>query len=248
MNQMNSPQFHNKLNSAVVALAFIGAGILILGRNLGWIDPMVTHYLVSWQMVLIIIGILCMAKRNYTGGIIMLFLGGYFLLSNIYNLHLLWPVMLIGVGVAMFFRARSKQSGWPFGMHRADSDSRQSYFQESHRPTADEGFIVSDVTFSSARHIVLEPLFKGADLDVTFGSLMIDLRRTHLDTPQTLIQLDATFSNVELYIPITWNVVVEAESTLSGFRDKRFLSQPVDTEHKLILRGDITLSNVDIKS
>ncbi len=248
MNQKNTPQWHHALNSAVIALCFIGAGILILGRNLGWIDPSITSFLVSWQMILVIVGILCLTKRNYVGSFILISLGLFFLLPHSYSMHQFWPVWLIIVGVALILRARSKGNSWPFSQQVEGGEGKQeSYFAQGSR-ASDEGFIVSDVTFSSARHIVLEPVFRGGDLDVTFGSLMIDLRRTTLEAPQTLIRIDATFSNVELYVPTSWNVVVEADSTLSGFKDKRFLSQPVDTGHKLIIRGDITFSNVDIKS
>ncbi len=248
MNEKNTPQWHNKLNSAVVALAFIGAGILILGRNLEWINPAITDFFVSWQMIPIIVGVLCLVKRNYLVGSILIFLGFYFQLAHTFNVHFGWPVILIGVGVVMLIRARNGKTNWPFNQRQPDSDTHSSYFQGGGRPTTGDGFIVSDVTFSSARHIVLEPVFKGADLDVTFGALVVDLRRTRLEAPQTLIQLDATFSGVELYIPSTWNVVVEADATLAGFKDKRFLSQPIDLEHKLIIRGDITFSGVDIKS
>lgn len=256
MNKMESHKEDGALYPAVIAIAFIAAGFLILGRNMGWIDSSVANFFLSWEMILIVVGIVCLVKRQLTGGFILIALGLYFLISHSYHLHLFWPTILIIVGVCILFRAKDKGGKWPFAHRQYGSDGERSYTSRDnlHEETtgeafgSGEGFVNSDVTFSSARHIVLEPVFKGADLDVTFGALIIDLRRTRLEMPQTVIQLDATFSSVELYVPSSWNVLVETEAILSGFKDKRFLSQPVDTGHKLILRGNVTFSSVDIKN
>ena len=55
---------HSKLNTVVTAAVFIIVGLLFLGRNFGVIDSDLFDILVSWQMLLIVVGVVNDGHRN----------------------------------------------------------------------------------------------------------------------------------------------------------------------------------------
>lgn len=234
------PQWHRKLSVVVTALSFIVVGIMFLGRNLGWVDPEVFSVIVSWQMLLIVIGLVQILKRHLIGGLILITVGTYFLLPSKYGLGVYWPVLLIVIGFGILLKLRRRSDGsWSW-------EKRHKNLPEY--TSSDEGYVVSDVSFGGAKHIVLDPVFKGANLDASFGSISLDLRRTTLDAEETYIDVDCSFSGIELYIPSHWNVVVNTDNSFGAVEDKRYHAPSIDYGHKLIIRGDVNFGGVEIKS
>lgn len=92
-----------------IILALIGSILLL--KNLDIIGYPLTHYLISWKTLLIVIGIyLLSAKNNITGGIIMVGLGTFFWLPEIFNhqvvLHqVFWPALLIIIGTLLLLKS-----------------------------------------------------------------------------------------------------------------------------------------------
>ena len=74
---------HSKLNTVVTAAVFIIVGLLFLGRNFGIIGPGLFDILVSWQMLLIVVGVVNLIKQHFFGGMITIAIGVYFLLPEI---------------------------------------------------------------------------------------------------------------------------------------------------------------------
>ena len=227
-----------KLNIIMTASVFIIVGILFLGRNMGFVDDYLFHVLVSWQMLLVVIGLVQLIKKNFIGGLILITVGSYFLLPIEYGLGTYWPVLLIIIGIGILFRLTRKDHCF----HDFKNNAREEMVSDG------DGFVKSDVTFGGVKHIVLEPVFKGAGLDVSFGSITLDLRKTSLESECTFIKVDVSFGGVELYVPSNWNIIVEADTTLGAIEDKRFVSSQIDESHKLVIRGDITFGGLEIKS
>ncbi|MDL2277371.1 cell wall-active antibiotics response protein [Parabacteroides sp. OttesenSCG-928-G07] len=243
----HSSAWHRKINTLVTALVFIVVGIMFMGRNMGWIDSNVFSIVVSWQMLLVVIGVTQMIKRNIIAGVVLITIGTYFMLPDITNvspdwLASFWPVLLIIIGVSILFKLRK-----PF--HSKELHSRENGCeQRGNRMDTSNGFVKSDVNFGAAKHIVLEPVFRGADLDVAFGSISLDLRHTILELKQTEIRIDCSFGNVELFIPPKWDVVLRMDTTLGGVNDKRYTPGDIDYENQLILIGDVAFGGVEIKN
>jgi predicted membrane protein len=66
------------------------------------------HFIFSWQVLLIIVGLLLMAGRR-SFGIVLIIAGGLFLIPKIFfipqiTISFLLPAILIGVGIAMIAR------------------------------------------------------------------------------------------------------------------------------------------------
>ena len=117
----------NKNNSRIIlAFVLIGIGVFWTLRQLGVyyefpqfileniFYPMrqffyrISHFIFSWPMILIIIGgVLLAGKRSI--GLVFIIVGGIFILPKLFfvpgiTISLLFPVLLIGIGVAMVAR------------------------------------------------------------------------------------------------------------------------------------------------
>lgn len=237
---------HSKLNTVVTAVVFIIIGLLFLGRNFGIIDHGLFRILVSWQMLLIVIGVVNLIKRHFFGGVITIAIGAYFLLPEISGIGnewngKLWPILFILVGIMLLFKQRRHHfnSQW--------NDGKTGYAREMYR--SEDGFIVSDNTFGTIQQIVLDPVFRGARIRNTFGGTVLDLRRSKLEAPHTFIDIDCTFGGVEIYLPSDWNLQTQLDALIGGCEDKRYNSSvEIDNEHILIVRGKVSFGGIEFKS
>ena len=237
---------HSKLNTLVTAAIFIIVGLLFLGRNFGIIDSYLFHILVSWQMLLIVVGVVNLIKRHFFGGVITIAIGAYFLLPEISGIKgewagIFWPVLLILVGIMILFKPKR---------HRFNSHwdkRRPEYAKEIY--SSEDGFVVSDNTFGSVQQIVLDPVFKGAQIKNAFGGTVLDLRRSKLEAPRTFIDIDCTFGGVEIYLPSDWNLLTQIDAFIGGCDDKRYNSSvEIDKEHILVVRGKVSFGGIEFKS
>ena len=237
---------HSKLNTVVTAAVFIIVGLLFLGRNFGIIGPGLFDILVSWQMLLIVVGVVNLIKQHFFGGMITIAIGVYFLLPEITGItgewvRMSWPVLLILVGIMILFKPKRHRSNnhWDGG--------RPEYAKEVY--SSEDGFVVSDNTFGSVQQIVLDPVFRGARIKNTFGGTVLDLRRSTLEAPQTFIDIDCTFGGVEIYLPSDWNLQTQIDAFIGGCDDKRYnTSVEIDKEHTLIVRGKVSFGGIEFKS
>ena len=120
----NKPE--NSNSRVVLAFVLIGIGSLWLLRKLGiylewpkfYLENIffpfknmfhdLTQFIFSWQMVLIIVGLILMAGKR-SAGVVLIVIGGIFLLPKIFVLpgltfSLFFPVLLVGLGIALIVR------------------------------------------------------------------------------------------------------------------------------------------------
>src|SRR5665648_502255 len=55
-----------------VGIIFVLVGSVLIARNYGWLDYDFSRYLISWQMLLIVIGLFQLARRAYTPAIVLI--------------------------------------------------------------------------------------------------------------------------------------------------------------------------------
>lgn len=248
--QMRYPQpgypRYRTFNRVVTATVFIIAGLLIIARNNGFIDPYIYNIIMSWPMLLIVIGITSLCKRNFWSGFILLAIGTYSILPRMTEMEanwmqMFWPVLLILIGLSILFKRR------PGFHHQRWQQKRSQYAKEVY--SSESGYVVCDNTFGSIKQIVLDPVFKGASIKNTFGGTILDLRRTKLEAPETYIDIDCSFGGIEIYMPSNWNLQSQINAVLGGCDDKRYNPGiEIDQEHLLIIRGNITFGGLEFKS
>lgn len=231
-------------HTILVALIFIVVGILFLGRNLGFISSSVFKQFVSWQMLLIVLGISALGKRNTTGGLILIAIGVYFMAPfsfGWYWLQTYWPVVFIILGIHLIYKH------WKRMAREGNHNYHMNY--TSSNCQVENGVLSSEVTFGAIQQIVLEPVFRGGTIKNTFGSTVIDLKNTSIPQGETQLDIHCVFGAVELFVPSDWNVVFHVDSVLSGYVDKRFnIVQTDDPGRTLLITGKIVFSGLDIRS
>lgn len=234
------------------AIPFIVVGIVWVLKNTGVITDDIFHIIVSWQMLVMYVGLGSISRRHYVGGFITFLVGALFLLPRLGWLdsdwlRVYWPVAFVVVGLMLIVKPRNKGARH-WNKRGGDLDKEVSGCAKTNFINT-EGYVESDNTFGSVEQIILDPVFKGARIKVLFGGTVLDLRRTTLDSPKTYIDIDCRFAGVEIYVPANWRIHFNTSPIMGGCEDKRFnTSVELEKEHLLIVRGNVTFGGIEIKS
>ncbi|GAA6257993.1 DUF5668 domain-containing protein [Bacteroides sp. f07] len=248
----------------LIASLFIISGVLLFARNMGWITNEVFDIIVSWHSLLIIIGIYSMIRRHFIGGIVLLLIGVYFLIGGLSWLPensqaMVWPFALIIAGILFFFKpSRDKRAKWArhhamhhqrnlMGMKMKQSSSDVNIEGEQQQSDSVDGFLRSENVWGAARHVVLDELFRGAEVRTSFGGTTIDLRHTHIASGETYIDLDCSWGGIEIYVPSDWKVVFKCNAFFGGCDDKRWQNGNVNQDSILVIRGTISFGGLEVK-
>lgn len=233
-----------------MGLFLIALGVLMVLRNQGVIDARPSQLLLPMLALGMGIGLLIDRKRHYVIGILLVAGGLYFLLPRLmpYPFWLpvwpagltFWPIVCIVLGLIMLTHLIR-----PRGYSCKTSCRSKDFDQPA--TGSNDGFIEVDNSFGAVRHIVLDPVFKGARIRTRCSGTVLDLKRTTLAEGETYIDVDMALSGLELHVPENWTVVVEQLSvSLGGVDEKRYYSAAADSSRKLVLRGSLTLSGIEI--
>lgn len=227
-----------------VAAALIITGSLLFLRNVGWIDWYVYNLIISWQMLIIVIGLFNLKHRHWFTGTVLIAVGACFLAPKLgipwFPVHmsqLIWPAVLIILGLTFLNKSQ----------HKTNPRNQTEEFSRNDYQSAD-GYVRVDNAFGSVRQVVLDELFKGAFIQTRFGGTIVDLRRTEIAEGETYIDIDCSFGGIEIFIPSHWKVDMVCDVMMGGCEDKRMHHPNPDQNRVLVLRGHISLSGVEIKS
>ena len=233
------------------AIPFIVVGIVWLLKNMGMIATDIFDIIVSWQMLVMYVGVFSFFSRRYVGGGMTFLFGLYFLMPELDWMDgsglTIWPLLLVLAGIVILFSPRKKNDA--YRKNRGEATGNEADTGTKSEFVNIDGYVESDNTFSSVEQIILEPVFKGARIKVLFGGTILDLRRTKLEGPRTYIDIDCTFAGVEIYVPNDWRLHFNVRPLLGGVEDKRFnASVDMDKEHVLVVRGNATFGGIEFKS
>lgn len=107
---------NKNFGKVLLGAAVILIGSLLLMDNLDLVSFPWTSYLLSWKSILIFVGVVFLAtQRNITTGIILTSLGVVFWLPELLDHQIrlsqvLWPAVLITVGLVVIFNSRKQRS------------------------------------------------------------------------------------------------------------------------------------------
>ena len=222
-------------------LIVILAGMCLLALNFRLLPGDFRHIIFSWQMLLIAIGFISiMGGSNRTPGTILVLIGGFFLIPEIFLFHInfvkiFWPGLLIIIGLMILFRR---------GFHHYPYRNRA----QSGNFNLDEGILNETSIFAGSKHKVMSQQFKGGRIAVIFGGSEIDLSGAMLAEGRNELNIECMFGGVTLIVPSDWKVVMNVTSILGGFTDKRsFIKEPADSSRVLVIRGSAIFGGGEIK-
>ena len=205
-------------------LLLIVGGVLLLER-IGLIPEVVTDIVLSWQMLLIGLGILNLSsKRNHTLGVILIVVGIFFLINKHwyfpYELRrFIWPVAFIILGIALI--AGRKSAVNPLAKLQNPND------------------LIDDLNlFGGGKTIITSQEFLGGKVTSIFGGGEYDLTQAKLSSQGAIIDTVNIFGGNKFVVPRDWEVKVDVASIFGGFSDSRLI-QPSGTISSglLIIKG-----------
>lgn len=230
---------HNSSTKRIYFGLFLIAlgGFWILER-LDMIPDIWDDILISWQMLLIAIGVFSLIGGNRTSGTVLIVIGGFFLIPQVITIpnelrRIGWPLLIIGIGVVLLVTHRKKneppmQSGTKHGM---------DYFDD---------FVVF-----GGREVLINSLnFYGGKITTIFGGAEYDLRSAKLSANGAVIDSVSVFGGCGFKVPPDWTVKNEVAAVFGGFSDKRgatphqVISDPSKT---LVIKGFTAFGGVEIK-
>ncbi|WP_163272997.1 LiaF domain-containing protein [Dysgonomonas sp. 511] len=241
-------------NGTAFALLLILMGGLFLLLNLNIIPAIYKPILISWQMVLIVIGMwTLLVKKNILGGIAMLAIGVAFIypkLSQAFpqltpfniDMHTYWPVLLILFGILLVFRGRFKprHSKW----------NKAEYETNGNAKANEADIIDKNLMFGSSEQIVLSENFCGGECNVMFGEIIVDLRRAKMAEGIHQLEINAMFASGVIYVPADWKIEVRSSAILGSVDDKRYQSAVVsdDASSQLIVKASCMFGSCEIRN
>jgi predicted membrane protein len=235
---MEKRMSENKRIYLGVFLIAIG-GLWILER-LNIIPDAWTDIFISWQMLFIGIGVFSFIGGNKTTGTILILIGGFFLIDEVYSIprelrQIGWPIIIIGIGVVLLITHGRKKSEPQINSEK--SKQGMDYFDD---------FVI----FGGREIFINSQKFVGGKTTSMFGGTEYDLRQSQLSENGALIDCVSVFGGCSFKVPPDWTIKNEVTSVFGAFTDKRgaTFGQIVPNPSKtLIIRGFSAFGGVEIK-
>jgi predicted membrane protein len=209
-------------------------GAVLLLDNLGifFFEFYIPSYLFSWKTLLIIIGAAMIASKR-AGGLILVFIGGFFLIPDIFYipsnyLRDWWPILLIAIGVAILLRNTTK---------RANKD----------KTTRETNKLDDFSILGGAEKIITSTVFQGGSSTAILGGSQLDLTEAQLAPGMQTIDVLYFMGGSTLIVPSDWNVKIDVINILGGFTDKR-RPDDIDEEKILLIKGFAILGGGEIRN
>ncbi|MDF2159058.1 DUF5668 domain-containing protein [Algoriphagus sp. CAU 1675] len=254
----------NSDGGIIFGFIILGLGLLLLLKKLGVFYP---AWMLTWPMILIVIGVFTLIKHQFKSlfGGLTLFAGVYFLLEREFDfdfgLHnYILPIGLIILGLYLISQKQKEKQVIESIREQMQSRKSSSSTEEGSTGTeplgtasAGSGFTFSDrlnidAIFSGVNKRVLSKNFQGGKLTAAFGGVDLDLTQADFKGLVTL-QVDVIFGGMKIIVPPHWDVRTEVSNIAAGVEDKRIYRQSeVDPDKVLVLRGTVLFGGLEIKS
>ncbi len=230
----------------VMAVALIALGVLFFLSNLGLLR--MHDIFAYWPVILIVVGLTKLSKTpgmpGSLHGIMFIVIGCVFLMVNLglFSIHgrMLWPLILVGVGVLMLSRSIAQRDAFAMNAH-----------DDTHPNEGDPDSVLQEwAIFGGVKRVLDTPDFKGGHLMACFGGIEIDLRRAQIiprDRP-VMLDVNAAFGGVNVKVPDTWRVAVRGVGVFGGYEDKTLRARRAEsTAPQLVITGYAAFGGVVVE-
>ncbi|MCD4735858.1 MAG: cell wall-active antibiotics response protein [Bacteroidales bacterium] len=221
------------------AILIIVTGFVFLLHQMRLLPPRIDDILISWQMLLIGIGIFnIFYAQSRIVGYILIAVGVFFLLPEFFFLPYnfrrnFWPLIIIAIGIIILVKhmGRSKT-----GSHTFQNGEDGDYIDEA------------NIFSGSEKKIAIKGL-KGGKITTIFGGSESDLTGSELAKGENVIALFFIFGGSTTYVPKDWIVINNITPIFGGFSEKGSPDTPANIKYvsKLIIKGIVIFGGGEIK-
>jgi len=252
---------HRRNHKFTFAVLLILAGILFLGFNIGLIPIQYKQLIFSLPMLFIALGVIAFSKRKLFVSLVLIGLGLFFLIPVLGRVEprlgayirqdfarVYWPAILVIAGLLILFRKLLFPNRFTYFKQREENNKYHGYHRGQWKQDCC-GRLDSNNLFGSGEHIVLDSEFKGGEINTAFGQTILDLRKTTLPEGETILEVNAAFGGVVIYVPADWNVKLHTNSFFGGFSDSRESKPDLsDNSKALVIVGSCAFGGGELKN
>lgn len=240
VDENESPRIYHGSRNLLLGVVLILIGIAVFFKSLGIFPYETERVIFSWQMLLIAIGIVMVSSfRSRIGGLILILIGGFFLLEEFSGLSgemrsLFWAFFFVFIGLVILFRAFRMPVR---RMHR-------------YGPVSDSLDYVDEVAiFGGSEKRIHSQNFCGGHMTNIFGGSTFDFSDARLAPGRHVLDVVSVFGGFKLIVPSDWNIKLEVTAILGGVSDKRSrINENLSEERVLIIRGIAIFGGGEIKN
>lgn len=225
-------------------------GVILILERLNLIPDSVADLLISWQMLLVGIGVLSLIGGNRTAGTILIVIGGFFMIPELITVpheirRIYWPLILVAIGVAILLRRRDHQK------LESTYEPIQDNMDDHVNKSTNFGSTFDDFVIFGGREVFVNSQnLSGGKATAIFGGIEFDLRRANLKPGGAVIDCVSVFGGCGFKIPMDWNVRNEVTTIFGAFTDKRgetYNERYYDPSKTLVIKGVSIFGGVEIK-
>ncbi|MDO8927512.1 MAG: DUF5668 domain-containing protein, partial [Bacteroidota bacterium] len=225
-------------------IILIVLGCIMILEKLNLIPESVSDLLISWQMLLVGIGVLSLIGGNRTGGTILIVIGGFFMIPELITVpheirKIYWPLILVAIGVALLMRYRDSvripKEGDPV-LNVPNDNSANSF----------DDFVI----FGGREIFINSQSLTGGKATSIFGGMEYDLRKASMVPGGAIIDCVSVFGGCGFKIPMDWNVRNEVTTIFGAFTDKRgdtFNERYYDPSKTIVIKGISIFGGIEVK-
>ena len=233
------------------------AGALLFAFNAGLLPFAYKTIVFSWPCLLIVAGLCCLFYRGKRlAGLIMLLLGGFFLLPRLQidRLDFIaqngWAIGLVTLGLIIIGKTiwgRQGSCAWEFREEfRKEFGDKDNSHKAKYKDTP--GYIDINCVFSGRQDAFKHQEFRGGEINCVFGGAEIDFSGSNLAEGTHTLEINSVFGGCVLYIPPSWNIRLFPTSVFGQFADKRpKLGFEVDDKRVLVIKTNAVFGGGEIK-
>lgn len=219
-------------------------GVILILERLNLIPESMADLLISWQTLLIGIGVLSMIGGNRTAGTVLIVIGCTFLVPELITVphelrRIYWPLILVAIGVAILLRRHDNPK-------QIEVDISQPNIPNDNSINTFDDFVI----FGGREIFVTSQALAGGKATSIFGGIEFDLRRANLQPGGAIIDCVSVFGGCGFKIPMDWNVRNEVTTIFGAFTDKRgetYSDRYYDPSKTIVIKGISIFGGIEVK-
>lgn len=222
-------------------LLFILAAVFIIVDKLGYF-PQISAFKIVVTIILLAVMFKSIVRVKFAGilfpiAFICIIYAQQWNITAITPGPVLLTALLGSIGLSMIFK---KNNYWY--NHSWSHHEEEHFSQVIDEP--DGNVVNCSASFGSSMKYVNTDNLQKANIKCSFGAMKVYFDKAVVSSGYADIYLDVSFSGVELYMPKTWKVVYDVNTTLGGIDEK---NRNTGADSSIVtLRGNVSFGGVEI--
>lgn len=234
----------------------ISVGVILILERLNLIPESMADMIISWQMLLVGVGVLSLIGGNRTAGTIMIVIGATFMIPELITVpqevrRIYWPLILVAIGISILMRHRDHHKLESVYEPIQDNVSENTAKSAKSSYSSDSFNTFDDFVIFGGREIfVNSQALSGGKATSIFGGIEFDLRKATLQPGGAVIDCVSVFGGCGFKIPMDWNVRNEVTTIFGAFTDKRgetYNDRYYDPSKTLVIKGISMFGGIEVK-